>query len=228
MRRRSRARSRPRSSDPAALRNETLTLRARVQAEFSADAMADDVLAAYGEALAKFRAAIKLNIAPKPFLKLLPLPITGHRGGSAVAGCDAMSMMNFDAPQDDAARNDGCRRASDSAREPAQLSPLAQLVAAQPIVPAYSPIVLAGIVRMLEFALVALVGIADLFRLRLPAYGTSSTGTTSATAFGVAGARDARVPGRRHLSGPGVPRSGEAVSGSTSRGRSSSSSLVGG
>ena len=34
-------------ADPAALRNETLTLRARVQAEFSADAMADAVLAAY-------------------------------------------------------------------------------------------------------------------------------------------------------------------------------------
>ena len=33
--------------DPAALRNEPLTLRARVQAEFSADVMADAVLAAY-------------------------------------------------------------------------------------------------------------------------------------------------------------------------------------
>lgn len=43
-------------ADPGALRNETLTLRARVQAEFSADVMADNVLAAYGEALAKFRA----------------------------------------------------------------------------------------------------------------------------------------------------------------------------
>ena len=43
-------------ADPGALRNETLTLRARVQAEFSADVMADNVLAAYGESLAKFRA----------------------------------------------------------------------------------------------------------------------------------------------------------------------------
>jgi glycosyltransferase involved in cell wall biosynthesis len=43
-------------ADPAALRNEALTLRARVQAEFSADAMADQVLAAYGEALTRFRA----------------------------------------------------------------------------------------------------------------------------------------------------------------------------
>ena len=38
-------------ADPARLRNETLTLRARVRAEFSADVMADAVLAAYREAL---------------------------------------------------------------------------------------------------------------------------------------------------------------------------------
>ena len=37
-------------ADPAAQRNETLTLRARVQAEFSADVMADAVLAAYRDA----------------------------------------------------------------------------------------------------------------------------------------------------------------------------------
>ena len=43
-------------SEPARLRNEVLTLRARVEAEFSADVMADNVLAAYGEALARFRA----------------------------------------------------------------------------------------------------------------------------------------------------------------------------
>jgi glycosyltransferase involved in cell wall biosynthesis len=42
--------------DLAAARNEALTLRARVAAEFSADVMADGVLAAYAEALAKFRA----------------------------------------------------------------------------------------------------------------------------------------------------------------------------
>ena len=36
-------------AEPAALRHETLTLRARVQAEFSADVMADAVLAAYRE-----------------------------------------------------------------------------------------------------------------------------------------------------------------------------------
>ena len=48
-------RSLPRSPTPRALRNEALTLRARVQAEFSADVMADAVLAAYGEALTRLR-----------------------------------------------------------------------------------------------------------------------------------------------------------------------------
>jgi glycosyltransferase involved in cell wall biosynthesis len=38
--------------DPAALRNQTLTLQARVRDEFSADVMTDGVLAAYSEALA--------------------------------------------------------------------------------------------------------------------------------------------------------------------------------
>ncbi|TMJ04528.1 MAG: glycosyltransferase family 4 protein [Alphaproteobacteria bacterium] len=42
-------------ADPAALRDEALTLRARVRAEFSAEGMADAVLAAYGEALNRFR-----------------------------------------------------------------------------------------------------------------------------------------------------------------------------
>ena len=45
----------PALSDPARSRKEALTLRARVQAEFSADAMAENVLIAYSEALARFR-----------------------------------------------------------------------------------------------------------------------------------------------------------------------------
>ena len=51
-------------------------------------------------------------------------------------------------------------------------------VAAQPIVAAYSPIVLAGIVRLIEFALIVLVGAA---RLCSPtsSRSTASTGTTS-------------------------------------------------
>ena len=43
-------------NDPAALRNEALTLRSRVQAEFSADSMTDQVLAAYEQARDQFRA----------------------------------------------------------------------------------------------------------------------------------------------------------------------------
>ena len=43
-------------ADPATLRTETLTLRTRVQAEFSADVMADAVLDAYADALAQFPA----------------------------------------------------------------------------------------------------------------------------------------------------------------------------
>jgi glycosyltransferase involved in cell wall biosynthesis len=41
-------------ADPTGLRNESLTLRARVQAEFSAGVMTDHVLTAYGEALARY------------------------------------------------------------------------------------------------------------------------------------------------------------------------------
>src|SRR6185312_17135993 len=40
------------------------------------------------------------------------------------------------------------------------LSPLAQSLAAHRLVPAWSPIVLAGFVRLIEFALTALVGFA--------------------------------------------------------------------
>jgi glycosyltransferase involved in cell wall biosynthesis len=47
-------------SEPGRIRSEALTLRARVLTEFSADVMADAVLAAYREALAKFRTN-KLN-----------------------------------------------------------------------------------------------------------------------------------------------------------------------
>jgi glycosyltransferase involved in cell wall biosynthesis len=50
-------------ADPAAMRNEALTLRARVEAEFSAGVMADRILAAYGEALARFQAKSSLTAA---------------------------------------------------------------------------------------------------------------------------------------------------------------------
>src|SRR5467141_4148538 len=50
-------------------------------------------------------------------------------------------------------------RAVIPADRPKMLSPAALKVAAQPITTAYSPIVLAGVVRMIEFALTALVGL---------------------------------------------------------------------
>src|SRR5216684_2866304 len=47
-----------------------------------------------------------------------------------------------------------------AASEKRALSPLALDAAAQPIAPAWSPIVVAGTVRIIEFALTALVGLA--------------------------------------------------------------------
>jgi hypothetical protein len=77
-----------------------------------------------------------------------------------------MSMMNFDAG--------GMAQAAAAApgvRAKPQLSPLAQLVAAQPTVPAYSPIVVAGMVRAFEFMLIAMIGIATYFGYVYNTYG---------------------------------------------------------
>jgi Undecaprenyl-phosphate glucose phosphotransferase len=54
---------------------------------------------------------------------------------------------------------------------PRNLSPLAQKVAAQYAAPAYSPIVVAGIVRLIEFALVCLVGLTIYLAYVVPADG---------------------------------------------------------
>ena len=70
-------------------------------------------------------------------------------------------------------------------QKPVQLSPLAQLVAAQHIAPAFSPIVVAGIVRLAEFTLIALIGIATYFGYVYSAYGVFDW-YYIATAFGVA------------------------------------------
>src|SRR2546423_6521539 len=70
---------------------------------------------------------------------------------------------------------------------PRQLSQLAQLVAAQHIMPAFSPIVVAGMVRLIEFGLIALVGIATYFGYLAPAYGHVFDWYYVVTAFGVAG-----------------------------------------
>ena len=57
-------------------------------------------------------------------------------------------------------RRHGGQASHRAAGRPKPLSPAALKVAAQPIVAAYSPIVLAGTVRLVEFALILLVGIA--------------------------------------------------------------------
>ena len=70
--------------------------------------------------------------------------------------------------------------------KPGQLSPLALMVAAQPIIDAKSPIVVAGIVRIVEFALIALVGIATYFAYVYPQYGQVFDLYYIGTAFAVA------------------------------------------
>src|SRR5215470_10402834 len=93
-----------------------------------------------------------------------------------------MSMMNFDA-----GRMAQPASAAPSARAKPQLSPLAQLVAAQHIMPAFSPIVVAGMVRVVEFALIALIGVATYFGYVYNAYGQIFDWYYIATAFAVAG-----------------------------------------
>src|ERR1700749_1592966 len=55
--------------------------------------------------------------------------------------------------------------------KPAQLSPLALMVAAQPIIDSKSPIVVAGIVRITEFCLIAAVGVVTWLAYVFPQYG---------------------------------------------------------
>jgi Undecaprenyl-phosphate glucose phosphotransferase len=54
---------------------------------------------------------------------------------------------------------------------PHELSPEALKVAAEPAVPAYSPIVLAGVVRIMEFGLIAAIGLAIELLYVYPHYG---------------------------------------------------------
>ncbi len=58
-------------------------------------------------------------------------------------------------------------------RHSRELSPAAKLAAAQTIMPAFSPIVLAGIVRLIELALVATIGVAIYLAYVFPVYGFS-------------------------------------------------------
>src|SRR5882762_9958 len=96
-----------------------------------------------------------------------------------------MSMMNFDAGKMLAAPSAAGAAAMPGVRAKASLSPLAQLVAAQHIAPAFSPIVVAGFVRLAEFGLIALTGIAIYFGYVYPAYGVFDWYYVG-TAFGVA------------------------------------------
>src|ERR1700752_3378428 len=95
-----------------------------------------------------------------------------------------MSMMNFDASGMAQAATAG---PAAGARAKPQLSPLAQLVAAQHIMPAFSPIVVAGMVRAAEFMLIALIGIATYFGYVYNTYGQVFDWYYIATAFAVAG-----------------------------------------
>ena len=75
--------------------------------------------------------------------------------------------------------------------------------------PALSPIVLAGTVRMIEFALIVLVGLAIYVAYVVPIDGFEWHYVARHPRH--RRARDAGVPGRRHLPGAGVPRLREAV-----------------
>src|SRR6266508_1684711 len=61
--------------------------------------------------------------------------------------------------------------APDSPPSPRKLTPPAALAAAEPLAPAYSPIVVAGFVRIIEFALVLAVGLAVYAAYVVPAEG---------------------------------------------------------
>src|SRR5947209_2290212 len=99
-----------------------------------------------------------------------------------------MSMTNFDSGNVMQAASVAAAASLPSFRSaPRQLSPLAQLVAAQHIMPAFSPIVVAGMVRLVEFGLIALVGVATYFGYVYAAYGHVFDWYYVVTAFGVAG-----------------------------------------
>src|SRR5689334_15557309 len=93
-------------------------------------------------------------------------------------------MLSFDAGKVMHAVASGAGTATIGARATRTLSPLAQLVAAQHIAPAFSPIVVAGFVRLAEFCLIALVGLALYFGYVYPAYGHVFDWYYVATTFG--------------------------------------------
>ena len=89
----------------------------------------------------------------------------------------------FRRQQDDAGR--GRSRGSGGPPETAAF-PIALLVATQQLAPAFSPIVVAGVVRLVEFGLIALIGITTYFGYVYPVYGHIFDWYYIATAFAVA------------------------------------------
>ncbi len=96
-----------------------------------------------------------------------------------------------------------------AAPEPRPLPQAALEAAAEPTATAYSPIVVAGAVRIVEIALIVAVGLAIYAAYVVPSDGVDAR-------YFVRHRRHRRpchagVPGRRHLPGAGVPRLREAV-----------------
>jgi Undecaprenyl-phosphate glucose phosphotransferase len=81
---------------------------------------------------------------------------------------DARKMVMTPARAGTAAVN---RVAPEIAGQHRELSPAARLVAAEPLAPHWSPIVLAGIVRMIEFGIIAVIGCSVHFTYVYPAWG---------------------------------------------------------
>ena len=118
------------------------------------------------------------------------------------------------------------RRSAASQRRTRTLSPAAlQWSPRSRSSPAYSPIVLAGIVRSIEFALIAAGRRRDLFAYVVPRDGFDWHYVVADRRR--RGARDARVPGRRHLQIQAFRSHVQQYSGSPSRGRWCSCSSFG-
>lgn len=92
-------------------------------------------------------------------------PVGGVSVASAMNEFSPSRMMSAAAP---AAVVSGVRALLP---RPTELSPAAQRIAAQPVAPAYSPIVMAGFVRMMEFGLIIALGLAIYVGYVVPTYG---------------------------------------------------------
>jgi len=89
-----------------------------------------------------------------------------------------------------------------------RLSPAALTVTHQKVRKAYSPIVIAGAVRVADFVLISLVGVALYLGYVVPISGFHWEYV--AAIFGMTADRGALLPGRRYLRSPGVSRTAAA------------------